>query len=115
MINFRNIFNPSYSYFMLIFILVLAIIICLVNQNIKTSLNTLGKTILISGIITLAFALLIELGINTLITYNYKIFVKVISNSLFVSLLYSAVISIVIGFFFLVLSKVEFKKTSQIK
>ena len=115
MINFRNIFNPSYSYFMLMFILVLVILICLLNQNIKSSLKTLGKTILISGIITLVLSLLIELGINAFVTYNYKIFVKVISDSLFVSLLYSAGVSIVIGFLLLVLSKVEFKKTSQIK
>lgn len=110
MINFRELFNISYSYFMILIIFVLIGMIILINHNLKSSLKTIGITVLISGIITLVLALIIELGINILISYQYKIVIQVISNSLFINLLYGAGISISLGSLCIVLSKLDTKK-----
>lgn len=105
MTNFREIFNPDYSQFLILIILGLVGLIFIFNRNIKESLRVTGKAILLSGIVTLVIAIIINLGINTFIPYNYKIFIQVISSSLFKNLLYSALEGIILGIALLLISK----------
>ncbi len=109
MINFRELFNIRYSYFMILIIFLLVGVIILLNRNLKSSLKTVGITILVSGIITLFLALVMELGINILIPYQYKILIQVISNSVFMNLLYGSGINIVLGSLCMFLSKLDKK------
>jgi len=115
MINFREIFNPEYSFIFVILILILTVMIFILHKNTKESIHILGKFVLISGVITLLIAIVLELGINTFIPYNYKIFVQVISKNLSVNLLYNAIENIIIGLGLLLLSKILFYNKSLVK
>lgn len=110
MINLRNIFNPSYSYIGLIAIAILILLIFLLQQDSKATLKTIGTTSLVAGITTLALSLLMKLVIATLIPYQYKIFIQVISNSLLISILYLSLSHIALGTILLIFSKIKVKK-----
>lgn len=97
MINFRDVFNPSYTFVGFILIAILIVLILLLNNNLKYSLSIIGKTSIIAGTITLVVALLAKLGLNTLLPYHYKIFVEVISDNVFTSCIIGSIISILIG------------------
>lgn len=111
MINFREIFNPSYTYIGPVIIILLILLICLLLRDFSKSSKVIGKIILTSGIITLGFALITELLINNMISYNYKLFIKIISDSLFKNLLLSASVAIILGICLLIFPKL--KKTNR--
>ena len=113
MINFRYIFNPSYSILGVILILIIIVLIFTINKNNNDSLRIIGKTILISGIISLIIDGLIYLITNNIIPSKYKIFVEVISNNLFKNIIYMSIISITLGTIAIAISKEKIIEGSE--
>ena len=92
MINFREIFNPSYSYIGLIIIAVLVISLIAIEK--KRSIKVIGYSCFISGIFLLLIYFVGNLIINNI---NYKFFIEIITNSFFSSLIIIAILNICIG------------------
>ena len=105
MINYRTIFNPSYSYIGILIIGVLILFIFLNNKNIRKSFNQIGKISIFSGIFTLLFAYLIKLLINNNFTYSSKLFIQVISKNVIKSLVTSSLMIILLGIILLLISQ----------
>ena len=97
MINFREIFNPSYNFIGLLFIALFIMIILLLNKNILYCLKIIGKTFLISGIITLILDILLYLGLDMVLISYYKIIIQIITNNVLKNCLYYSLTSIIIG------------------
>lgn len=110
MINFREIFNPNYNFIGLLFIALLMMIILLLNRNIFYCLKVIGKTFLISGMITLFLDFILYLGLNMVLISYYKIIIQVISNQVLKNCLYYSIISIMIGIVLIVFSKIMKKR-----
>lgn len=110
MINFREIFNPNYNFIGLLFMALLMMIILLLNRNIFYCLKVIGKTFLISGMITLFLDFILYLGLNMLLISYYKIIIQVISNQVLKNCLYYSIISIMIGIVLIVFSKIMKKR-----
>lgn len=92
MINFREIFNPSYSYIGLIIIAILVITLIVLEK--KRSIKIIGYSCFTSGIVLLLIYLLGNLIINN---YSYKFFIEIITNSFFGSLVIISILNICIG------------------
>lgn len=92
MINFREIFNPSYSYIGLIIIAVL--IISLIALEKKKSIKVIAYSTLASGLVLLLIYLVGNLIINNI---SYKILIEIITNNFFESLIIIAILNIAIG------------------
>lgn len=107
MINFREIFNPNYTIIGLIIIIALIILIFVFNKDTKQSLNLLGKTAIITSIITFLISLILKLGIDILIPYNYKLLIQVISNNLLKSYINSSILILIIGIILFIFSKLK--------
>ena len=115
MINFREIFNPNYSFIGLLFIALIITIILFINKNIKYSIHLIGKTLLISGIITLILSLLLKTGFDLIFPSQYKFFAEIITNNLFKNYLYFSIFTMVIGILCLVFLKAfKEKNTNEI-
>ncbi len=110
MINFREIFNPNYNFIGLLFMALLMMIILLLNRNIFYCLKVIGKTFLISGMITLFLDFILYLGLNMVLISYYKIIIQVISNQVLKNCLYYSIISIMIGIVLIVFSKIMKKR-----
>ncbi|MDY4996645.1 MAG: hypothetical protein SO108_02915 [Bacilli bacterium] len=110
MINFREIFNPNYNFIGLLFVALLMMIILLLNRNIFYCLKVIGKTFLISGMITLFLDFILYLGLNMVLISYYKIIIQVISNQVLKNCLYYSIISIMIGIVLIVFSKIMKKR-----
>ncbi|MCI6265333.1 MAG: hypothetical protein MR598_00615 [Erysipelotrichaceae bacterium] len=110
MINFRNIFNPSYNYIGLLIILILIVLIIWLNHDIKDSLKKIGKTAIISGLITLIIGFLLNLIINNLVPYQYKIFIQVISQNVFNNLILASIVTIILGIILFSITKILERK-----
>lgn len=110
MINFREIFNPNYNFIGLLFMALFMMIILLLNRNIFYCLKVIGKTFLISGIITLFLDFILYLGLNMVLVSYYKIIIQVISNHVLKNCLYYSIISIMIGIVLIVFSKIMKKR-----
>ena len=92
MINFREIFNPSYSYIGLIIIAVL--IISLIALEKKKSIKVIAYSTLASGLVLLIVYLVGNLIINNI---SYKILIEIITNNFFESLIIIAILNIAVG------------------
>lgn len=110
MINFREIFNPNYNFIGLLFMALLMMIILLLNRNIFYCLKVIGKTFLISGMITLFLDFILYLGLNMVLISYYKIIIQVISNQVLKNCLYYSIISIMIGIVLIIFSKIMKKR-----
>lgn len=110
MINFREIFNPNYNFIGLLFVALFMMIILLLNRNIFYCLKVIGKTFLISGMITLFLDFILYLGLNMVLISYYKIIIQVISNQFLKNCLYYSIISIMIGIVLIVFSKIMKKR-----
>lgn len=110
MINFREIFNPNYNFICLLFMALFMMIILLLNRNIFYCLKVIGKTFLISGMITLFLDFILYLGLNMVLISYYKIIIQVISNQVLKNCLYYSIISIMIGIVLIVFSKIMKKR-----
>lgn len=103
MINFRNIFNPSYNYIGIVIIIVIALTIIIIQKDTLTSIYQISKTSLIAGIITLIITLILHFIIEVLIVSSYKVFIEVISENVINSLyFYSILITIISGLIYLI-------------
>ena len=92
MINFREIFNPSYSYIGLIIIAILLISLIILEK--KRSIKVIGYSCFASGIFLLLIYFIGNLVINNI---NYKFFIEIITNSFFSSLIVIAILNVCIG------------------
>ena len=110
MINFREIFNPNYNFIGLLFMALLMMIILLLNRNIFYCLKVIGKTFLISGMITLFLDFILYLGLNMVLISYYKIIIQIILNQVLKNCLYYSIISIMIGIVLIVFSKIMKKR-----
>ena len=97
MINYRNIFNSSYSYIGLILIFILALIIIIIEKDTLSSIYRISKYAIISGIIILLLALLSNFIINFLVFNKYKIFIEIITKNLINNLYFYSIIIIIIS------------------
>lgn len=100
MINYREIFNTTYGYLVLLLIILILCIIFLFNKDKKYNFNLFSKIFFISGIILLVVDMILNFVINNFFSYDYKLFINVIGNSIYSNLLYYSVISIIIGVIF---------------
>ena len=92
MINFREIFNPNYSYIGLIFIVLIVALIILLEK--KKSIKIIGYSCLSSGLLLL---LIYFIG-NLIVSNNsYKFFIEIITNSFFNSLVILSILNICLG------------------
>ena len=92
MINFREIFNMSYSYIGIIIIGIIMIMIILLDK--KEGIRIIGRSFFYSGVVLIIFYLLGNMLISS---FEYKIFVEVISDNFFSSLIIFSVISLILG------------------
>lgn len=97
MINFREIFNSSYSFIGILLISLLVMIILLINRNIKYSVKVIGNTFLVSGIITLGLDFLLSLFLKMVLTSYYKVIIEVITNNVLKECFYYSIVSIGLG------------------
>lgn len=97
MINFREIFNVKYGYIGIGIIVLLLLILIFVNKDIFKSFRNVGVILIVSGIISAIIGLLFNFGINIFVDNTYKVFVDVIGNSFYSSLLVRGGIYLVFG------------------
>ena len=105
MINYRNIFNPSYNYIGLILIFALIGLIFLNNRNIKKSFQQIGIITTCSGLITLIIAFLLNFLVDLALPQQYQIFIEVISANISKNCLHTSLIAILIGGALLIINK----------
>ena len=113
MINYRELFNPNYSYISIIIISFLIFLIVLNNRNTKKSIHQIGCICLISSIIMLGLSFLIKLLVNQMIPYQYKIFIQVISENFFTYSITLSIIGIALGIFLIAIAKFFFHTHDQ--
>ena len=97
MINFREIFNVKYGYIGIGIIVLFLLILIFVNKDIFKSFRNVGVILIISGIISAVIGLLFNFGINIFVDSTYKVFVDVIGDSFYSSLLVRGGICLVFG------------------
>ena len=110
MINFRNIFNDNYSYIILIGICILFLLLALVLKNNTKFIKLFSKINLICSIITIIIALSIKLIVNNF--NNYRIFIEIISDSVFTNLLYLSILNLFLFIIFYFIYRGLIKKES---
>ena len=92
MINFREIFNISYSYIGIIVILLLIVILFFLDK--KYGIKVIGYSFLGAGI----FLLIVYLFGNMIVSsFNYRVFIEIISDNFFNSIIVYSVISMIFG------------------
>lgn len=109
MINYRNIFNPSYNYIGIIGIITIIIILTILNKNIKNIINLLSKILLISGTFTLIISLVLNLITSFMVPSTYQLFLEVITSKLQTNMLCQSLLIIAIGTLLLLVEKIFFK------
>lgn len=97
MINFREIFNVKYGYIGIGIIVLFLLILIFVNKDIFKSFRNVGVILIISGIISAVIGLLFNFGINVFVDSTYKVFVDVIGDSFYSSLLVRGGICLAFG------------------
>ena len=97
MINFREIFNVKYGYIGIGIIVLFLLILIFVNKDIFKSFRNVGVILIISGIISAVIGLLFNFGINIFVDNTYKVFVDVIGDSFYSSLLVRGGICLAFG------------------
>lgn len=113
MINFRNIFNPTYNYIGLLIIIIIIILIIINNKNLRISFKQIGTISLYSSLFTLIVSILIKFILNNLIPYQYKLFVQVISENVFKYSIILSTIGIILGIILTIISKTLFNNKKK--
>ena len=108
--NYRAILNPDYNFVGLIFIAILIMILLLLHKNIKYTVSIIGKTFFTTGILMLVLAFILSFVLDMIFSYEYKIFIEVISENVFRYCTYYSTLCIVIGGFCYVCSKIFWKE-----
>ena len=92
MINFREIFNISYSYIGIAIIALLIVILFILDK--RRGIKVVGYSFLGAGI----FLFIVYLFGNMIVSsFNYKVFIEIISNNFFNSIIVYSVISMIFG------------------
>lgn len=97
MINYRNIFNPSYNYIGLIIIAIIALLIIIIKKDIQASLYQISKSCLIAGIVILVLNLILNFIMEFLIISNYKILIEIITKNIIRNLYFYSIAIIIIS------------------
>lgn len=109
MINYRNIFNPNYNYIGIILIIIMVIILVILTNNTRKIINSLGKILLISGILTLVISLSISFITSVVVPSTYQLFLEIITSKLQTNMLSQSLLIIAIGTLLLLIEKIFFK------
>lgn len=104
MINYRNIFNPTYNYIGIIFIIIISLSIIILQKKLITSIYKISKTFITSSLIIIIITTIFNLIIEFVVTNNYKIFIKIITTNVinnlytysFITLIISLILKIMI-------------------
>lgn len=97
MINYRNIFNPSYNYLGLIFIAIISLIIILIQKDALVGIYKISKSCLTAGIIIFIITLILNFIMEFLIVSSYKVFIEIITKNVISSLYFYSIIIIIIS------------------
>lgn len=112
MINFREIFNPSYNIVGLVIIILLIVVLFLLERNMKDFFKNVGMIGIRTGIVSLVLGLVVSFVLNFL-PHSYKIFVEVISDNVIKGILSSSVVVLIIGIFLYLISIFLCKKLKE--
>lgn len=104
MINFREIFNIRYGYIGIISIIILILLILVINKKINTNLKIISIISIVSGVLDIIAALLTKVFINIL-DNSYKVFIEVISDTLYKYLIYIGISLVIIGTIIFIINK----------
>lgn len=113
MINYRTIFNPEFNYIGIIAIIIIILLIILNNKNLSKSFHQIGSISMTASLFTLVLTFLIKFILNQMIPYQYKLFIQVISENVFQYSTMLSIIGIVLGLFFIAISKYFFKNSKE--
>lgn len=105
MLNYREIFNPTYGYIGVIIILLLFGVLLIINKNLRESLKLVANIIITSACLNIFLVIIFKIFITLIIDYNFRIFIEVISDTLISNLLTKALIEVVLGVFLFVIYK----------
>lgn len=92
MINFREIFNISYSYIGIAVILLLIVILFVLDK--RSGIKVIGYSFLTAGIVLLIIYLFGNMIIDS---FSYRVFIEIISDNFFNSIIVYSVISMIFG------------------
>lgn len=112
MINFREIFNSSYSVVGLVIIVILLIILFLLEDGVGDFLLNIGVIGIVTGIISLSLGGIVFLVLNFL-PHSYKVFVSVISDNVVKGIFSSSILVLILGVFLYLISLFLFKKGKE--
>ncbi len=97
MINFRELFNVSYGYWLLGIVLVLLLVLVLIKRDLIACFRSVGTILFISGILCLVVSFVCRFGVLLFVDSSYRVFVRIISDNLCSSLLYRGIIEMLVG------------------
>ena len=92
MINFREIFNINYSYIGIGVILLLVVILFFLDR--KRGIKVIRYSFLGAGIVLLIMYLFGNMIVSS---FNYRVFIEIISDNFFNSIIVYSVISMIFG------------------
>ena len=92
MINFREIFNISYSYIGLV--LIFCLMIVLLSMDKRESVKIIGYSFIGAAIFMGMVYFIGNIFVNS---FSYKFFVQIISDNLFNSIIFFSIISFIVG------------------
>ena len=96
MINYRNIFNPSYNYIGIILIILISLLIIIIKKDTLASIKQISNSFLTAGIIILIITLFLNFIMEFLIISSYKILIEIITTNIISNLyLYSIIIILI--------------------
>lgn len=96
MINFRELFNPSYNIIGIIIIVILLIVLFLLEDGLGEFLLNVGIIGIVTGIIGITLAGIIYLILKFLPS-SYKIFVTIISDNVIKGIISCSIIVLIVG------------------
>lgn len=106
MINYRNLFNPSYNYIGLIIIIIISLLIIIIQKDTIKSIQQISKTCLIASLTILIITILLNLLMNGLIPNSYKVFIEIISKNVIKNLYFYSILLIIISSIMNILTKI---------
>ena len=113
MINYRNIFNPNYSYIGLIIILLLIIMFIVLQKDLLKSISHISEISLISSVTTLVMTLILNLITKFILIGSYKVFIEIITKNLIANLYLYSLIVIVISILLIGIVKINSTKSLE--
>ena len=112
-INFRDIFNMKYGYMGIIVVVILLLLIFLLNKDIKKSLKSVSIIFIVVGVINLVISLSTSIIIKLLVDTSYRVFLEVVSNGMYDTLLYISIGLIILGIILIIINKYMIKEKAK--